>query len=170
MPPPTLSPLQTSPFCSSSVSQWSVNEIDPHRFHAVDSSFYSSYSPRSPYISGARSLYSELWPVVPVFGQKRLLCSLKASIFAYTRAWAQCRMRSSRRKKKETRNGASTVTPESIWIHERFWLAASSIGPPTTSVPRRRNAELVTSYHRIERSRSSNSEQCNKIKFQSSNA
>lgn len=106
MPPPTLSPLQTSPFCSSSVSQWSVNEIDPHRFHAVDSSFYSSYSPRSPYISGARSLYSELWPVVPVFGQKRLLCSLKASIFAYTRAWAQCRMRSSRRKKKKRREMA----------------------------------------------------------------
>lgn len=38
-----------------------------HRRH-VGTPFYSSYTPRSPYISGARSLCSELWPVVPVFG------------------------------------------------------------------------------------------------------
>lgn len=59
-----------------------------HRHATVGSSFYSFSTPRSPYISGARSLYSELWPVVPVFSQKRLLCSLKASVVAFTRTRA----------------------------------------------------------------------------------
>lgn len=113
-----------------------------HRRH-VGTPFYSSYAALSVYFWSAISLLRTMACCAGIRLEATSVLLESQHPRAGAAACAPEEEKKKKKKKKKRRNGASTVAPESIWIHgEGFWLAAApSDHPRGRRFPRRRDVE-----------------------------